>query len=107
MAADKQLFFANGVGDLRIRVPNGESFTPVILRDALHAPDMALTVVSISRIAKAGLVISFQGDTCKITNEQGQVVGTIPSTNNGLYRVEHVSAASMQADEVIDIRTLH
>ena len=68
---------------------------------------MALTVVSISRIAKAGLVVSFQGKTCKISNSQGQAVGTIPSTNNGLYRVEHVSAASATADEVIDIQTLH
>ena len=43
MAADKRIFFAEGMGDLRIRVPNGESFTPVILRDALtpqawHSP---------------------------------------------------------------------
>jgi hypothetical protein len=58
MAADKRLFFANGIGDLRIRVPNGESsYTPVILRDALYAPEMALTVVSIGRIAKAGLTV--------------------------------------------------
>ena len=107
MAADKHLFFAEGMGDLRIRVPNGESFTPVILCDALYAPSMALTVVSISRIAKAGLSVAFEGSTCKITNQKGAVVGTIPSNNNGLYRVEHVCAATAAADEVIDIRTLH
>lgn len=64
-------------------------------------------VVSISQVAKAGLTVSFQGSTCKIANEKGQVVGTIPSNNNGLYRMEHVCAASAVADEVINIRTLH
>src|ERR1700761_6180978 len=107
MAADKRLFFANGIGDVRIKVPNGESsFTPVILRDALYAPEMALTVVSISRIAKAGLSVSFEGSTCKITNKKGNVVGKIPSNNNGLYRVEHACAASVAA-EVIDVTVLH
>jgi hypothetical protein len=108
MAADKRLFFTNGIGDLRIRVPNGESSTPVILRDTLYTPEMALTVVSISRITKAGLSVSFKGSTCKITNSNGSVVGMIPSNANGLYRVEHASAATVHvAAEVIDIRTLH
>lgn len=88
-------------------MPNSESFTPVILHDALYTPDMALTVMSISQIAKVGLVVSFQGKTCKITNGQGQVVGTIPSNNNGLYHMEHVCVASAAADEVINMQTLH
>ena len=107
MAADKRLFFAKGMGDLRIRVPNGESsYTPVILRDALHAPEMALTVVSISRIVKAGFSVSFEGNVCKIVSKKGTVVGRIPSNNNRLYRVEHVCAAS-STNEVVDIPTLH
>jgi hypothetical protein len=109
MAADKRLFFANGIGDLRIRVPNGESsYTPVILRNALYAPEMALTVVSIGRIAKAGLTVAFKGNTCKIMNSKGSVVGKIPSNANGLYKVEHACAATVQvAAEVINVQTLH
>jgi hypothetical protein len=107
MAADKRLFFAKGIGDVRIKVPNGESsFTPVILCDALHAPEMALTVVSIGRIAKAGMSVSFEGTTCKITNSSGLVVGKIPSNPNGLYQVKHAYAASVAA-EVIDVTVLH
>jgi hypothetical protein len=85
MVVDKCLFFATGVGDLRIQVPNGDTFTPVILCNALHAPEMALTVVSISCITKAGLVVSFEGNACNITNAEGKVVGRIPSNSNGLY----------------------
>ena len=106
MAADKRHFFAKGMGDLRIQVPNGESFTPVILRDALYAPEMALTVVSISRIARAGYSVSFEGNACKITDNKGKTVGTVPSNNSGLYRVEHVCTAS-SINEFVDIPTLH
>jgi hypothetical protein len=109
MAADKRLFFASRIGDLRIRVPNGESsYTPVILCDALYTPEMALRVVSIGRIAKAGLTVAFEGNSCKITNSKRSVVGMIPSNANGLYKVEHACAATVQvAAEVIDIQTLH
>src|ERR1700761_7342681 len=82
-----------GMGDLRIRVPNGESSTPVILRNALYAPEMALTVISINRIAKAGYTVSFEKEACKIKDGGGKVVGIIPANNNGLYQVEHVHAA--------------
>ena len=106
MAADKRRFFATGMGDLRIRVPNGESSTPVMLRDALYAPEMALTVISINRIAKAGYSVLFEKEACKIKDGGGKIVGVIPANNNGLYRVEHVHAAS-STNEVVDVPTLH
>jgi hypothetical protein len=40
-AADNRIFYAIGVDDLKMYVPNGEEYTPVIARNALHAPDMA------------------------------------------------------------------
>jgi hypothetical protein len=49
-AADKRIFYAVGTGDLRIKVPNGESSTPIVLKDVLHAPDMGITIVSVSWI---------------------------------------------------------
>ena len=106
MAANKRVFYASGIGDVRIRVPNGQISTPVVLRDTLYAPDIALTVVSISRITKAGFTVSFEGKTCKITSPGGKTIGRIPANGNGLYRVEHMCAAGV-TDEVIDIRALH
>src|SRR5258707_9415829 len=38
---------------------NGETSSKVLLKDALYAPDLALTVVSIGRIAKAGYTVQF------------------------------------------------
>ena len=68
---------------------------------------MALTVVSISRIAKAGMTVAFEGKTCKITDKRGTMVGKIPTNNSGLYRVEHVCAVAAATDEAISMRTLH
>jgi len=48
--ADKQVFYAVGTRDLRIKVPNGKSSTPITLKDVLHALDMGTTIVSVSWI---------------------------------------------------------
>jgi hypothetical protein len=94
IAADKWVFYAIGVGDLKIEVPHGESSTSVILREVLHAPDMAMTIVSISRITKLGNSVTFEKESCTIKNAKGKVVGTIKANANGLYRVEHPVTAS-------------
>jgi hypothetical protein len=80
MAADKRTFYAVGTGDLKIEVPNGESLTPILLKDVLHAPDMGITIVSISRIAKAGYAVTFKDNACQIRNKSDRVVGTIPAS---------------------------
>src|SRR5487761_336488 len=105
-AADKRIFYAVGTGDLRIEVPNGESSTPIVLKDVLHAPDMGITIVSINRITKAGFTATFAQDFCQIRNKSGKVIGTIPATSNGLYKVERVYAASVP-EERVDLATLH
>ena len=106
--ADKRIFYAVGTGDLQIEVPNGSSTTAVLLKDALHTPDMGVTIVSISRIAKAGYAVSFEGDSCKIKNRSGAVIGTIPATSNGLYKVDraYVAAAAAMLERA-DMLTLH
>jgi len=70
-------------------VPNGPSAaTPILLQEALHAPDISATVVSIGRIAKAGFTVLFDNGTCKIQNKNAKVIGQIPMSQNGLYKVE-------------------
>jgi transposase InsO family protein len=105
-AANNRVFYATGAGDLKIDVPNGTSSTSITLKDALYAPDMGLTVVSISRIAAAGYSIAFEGKSCTIKNKSGKIVGDIPASPNGLYKVEHALAAAAAAEQV-DILTVH
>ena len=86
-AADKRVFYTIGTGNLTIQVPNGGKCTPVILRDALHTPDMGLTVVSINRITAVGHKVLFTGNSCEI-QQAGQAytlpkIGIISGAENG------------------------
>ena len=103
-AADKRVFYAIGTGDVQIQVPNGATSTPITLRDVLHAPDIGITVVSVSRIAKAGHKVLFNEDKCKIMDKNDNVVGNITVNNNGIYKVLHAGAATL---ELVDLPTLH
>src|SRR6266702_789625 len=78
VTANKHTFYAEGVGNLQINVPNGEVLTPVLLKDTLHVPQIDLTIVSIGRIAKASYSVSFEDNHCKIRKDQDwHIVGSI------------------------------
>jgi hypothetical protein len=95
-----------GVGNMEIDIPNDRSSTRVVLQDALHVLDMGPMIMSIGLIIRAGCVMLFEGDSCYIKNKKGKVIGKIPCSTNGLFKVEHqVMAASME--EHVSILTLH
>src|SRR6267142_1336683 len=76
-ASNKRVFYAVGTGDLRIEVPNGKSSTPITLKDVLHAPDMGITIVSVSWITRTGCKVVFDADVCHIFNKVGNPIGAI------------------------------
>jgi len=55
------------MGDLHVDLPNGSKRTQITFKNAIHAPDMAFTLISISRLDKAN-------------------IATIPHSE-GLYRI--------------------
>jgi len=87
--ANKRVFYAIGTGDIQIVVPNGDTTTPILLRDALYAPEVAHTIISIGRITNAGCLVTLEHRCCKIENKTGKTIGCIPASSNGLYKVEH------------------
>jgi hypothetical protein len=93
-------------GDLRIEVPNGESSTPVVLEDVLHALDMGITIVSISWITRSSCKVVFDADICHIFNRVGNPIRAIRTNKHGLYKAEHTYAASI-LDERVDLTTMH
>jgi len=103
MQTNNKVFHAIGMGDLQIQVSNSATSTKVLLKDALHVPDLCLTVVSIRRIAKAGYTVQFAEDSCSIKKgESGPVIGRIPTGANGLrlFKVEHAFAAGIPAEPI-------
>lgn len=107
-AADKRVFHAIGKGDLRIQVPNGNTTTTILLRDVLYAPDMGLTIISVSRIAAAGYATLFRADFCRIFDNKNKRIGHVYVTSNGLYRVDHGEVvSSVSAKHSISLMDLH
>ena len=84
--ADGRQLKAVGMGDLKIDMPNGLKMTMMTFKNAIHAPQMAFTLISISRLDKAGYQVTFKKGMCAIFNPKGQVIAMIPHSN-GLYRI--------------------
>jgi hypothetical protein len=104
--ADKRTFYAVGIGDLRIEVPNGPRSTQILLKDTLHAPDIGLTVVSIGWITSSGHSVAFKGNKCQIKNQNDVIIGRIPISVNRIYKVQH-KYANVTMLEHVDILMLH
>jgi hypothetical protein len=87
ITADKRPFHAIGKGDMYVYLPNRDkSNSRILLKDVLYAPDMGITLVSISRIAGTGATVVFTGNVCRIYSKDREVIGEI-KVKGGLYRV--------------------
>ena len=84
--ADGRSLTAIGTGDLHIELPNGSQKTKVTFKNAIHAPSMAFTLISISRLDKAGYLVLFSKGMCTIWDPNTKIIVTIPHSN-GLYKL--------------------
>ena len=82
--ADGCTLKAVGIGNVRIELPNGSKHTKAMLKDVIYAPDMAFTLISISRLDNAECSVSFRKGMCTIKNPAGHTMVTIPRSD-GLY----------------------
>ena len=69
---------AIGMGDLEIDLPNGSKVTKTMFKDAIHAPDMAFTLIAINKLNKARYKVVFHKSTCTIINPKGKTIAMIP-----------------------------
>ena len=75
-----------GMGNLHIELPNGSGKMKTILKNAIHTPEMAFTLISISRLDKASFSVTFNKGLCSIKDPNNQTIATIPHSNR-LYKV--------------------
>src|SRR5580693_3210412 len=104
--ANQQRFPAIGEGNLVIRVPNNGTERTLTLRNALHAPAVAYTLVSIGALDEEGYAAHIKDGRLEIVSPRGERVGLIPRTPRRLYEVVHASA-SVDAAELITAMELH
>ena len=109
-AADKHYFQAIGKGNLQIKIPNGQNWTNVLLRDILHCPDMGLTLISIGKITNARYQVIFKGPACRIYDSKDRIISQI-NARNGLYCINHPvamnTAMAGETPEVLMLEEIH
>ena len=84
--AEGRTLTAVGMGDLHIELPNRSVKTKTVFKNAIHVPKMAFTLISISRLDKAGFSVTFRKGMCTIIDPKSQTIATIPHSK-GLYRI--------------------
>jgi hypothetical protein len=56
---------------------------------------------------KAGHKVLFDGNSCKIKNAKGVIIGNISVGSNGLYKVEHANVAASTKPKIVKLLELH
>lgn len=85
----KTLATGRGTFHLPAKRPDG-SKSRLKLRDALHAPDAHVTLLSVSRMDSAGCRIVFADGKCTITDRRTRQVLATASLRNRLYHLDIV-----------------
>ena len=109
--ADGRTLKAVGMGDLHLELPNGSKWMQVIFKNTIHAPNMAFTLLSISKLDKSDHKVIFHKQMCTILNPKGHTIAKIPHLQ-GLYHVLASSSTPTQltantATEKLNINEAH
>jgi len=77
-----------------------------LLKETLHIPDLAFTLISISRLDYANCSVIFKGGMCTIKNSTGCTMATVPPSTRlywlplliDMSEVDHANIASIKID---------
>jgi GAG-pre-integrase domain len=70
--------------------------TSITLKDTFYSPQMAFTLISVTRMTSAGFSCTMKGKTCTIMSPSNKIIGRIPEIH-GLYRVTDTTATKTEA----------
>jgi hypothetical protein len=109
MAANKQLFNAVGIGEMIIEIPNGVEVSKLHLTEVLYSAEVGYTLISIGCLDELGYSATFADRKCTLRDPAEDIIGQIPKSSKGLYRVvHHESSGSVHAAlETVSIMELH
>jgi len=106
-AANKQDFQAVGKGKMVIDIPNGADISQLHLTEVLYSPKVGYTLVSVGRLNDHGFLATFGGGKCVVRGPDGEVLGSVPKTSRGLYKVVHEGEFANIAVEAVTLEQLH
>ena len=84
VTADRNSLKTLGIGDVLIYLPNGDKKTKLMLKDIVHAPEMAFILISVRQLDHTNCTVVFKDGMCTIKNLTKCIMATIPHSN-GLY----------------------
>jgi hypothetical protein len=92
---DNRIFEAVGKGNIHVKIPNGNKFTSVTLREVLYAPDLAFTLISLNRADEAGCTTIIEDGELRLIDraKNNKVIGRIP-VRDGLWKVTSTKTPS-------------
>jgi hypothetical protein len=109
LAANKTSFVAVGRGDVELTLPNGRTTTRLILKNILHCPGTAFTLVSMSTMNRARFSFVLGTGHLLVRAPNGEQIADIPE-DGGLYRIPMqgpIAVAAIGGELVVKIDKLH
>ena len=70
-----------GISDVHIELPNGTALTPALLKETVHVPNMAFTLITIGKLDHASYSVTFTNNLCTIKNSARKIIAMIPRTD--------------------------
>ena len=77
---------ACGKGNIRLKVEVSEGMNNnCMLYGVLYVPDLSYNLVSVAKAVKAGMLVLFEGNKCKVVNNKSIVIATATKIGNLFY----------------------
>jgi hypothetical protein len=92
-----------------IEIPNSVDTSKLRLTEVLFSLEVGYTLVSIGQLDELGYTVIFTDSRCIINDPMENVIGQIPRTERGLYRVIHKANldSADSIEETITVMELH
>jgi GAG-pre-integrase domain len=110
---DSSVIKAIGIGSLQYMMDTPNAIVPAAIPDTLHVPELAATLLSVSRFTDHKHTLAFKGSDCYVHAPTGRCVANTIKTSSGLYRLLARPTVSQEYTNIthtsrkLDINVLH
>lgn len=77
-----------GQGTVELRANVGDKTHTLVLRDVLFVPDLAVALISVSRLMRLGYTAKFGKEECEVIAENGKIVALAQVQRGGIYQLQ-------------------
>jgi hypothetical protein len=78
---------AFGIGDVNMNIFRDGKNVTIQMRNVLYAPECSANLTAVNALTKSGMVITFKGNSCDITDASGRFLISASRTKGQLYQI--------------------